>query len=134
MAKSGLLSGLIAVWVLPVGLFLFAWTPRANVHWIAPTIGIAIYAGSSFVIFQCIIVYIPLSYPTYVASLFAANDFIRSMTAAGFVMFSKSMYVNLGIGKGVSLLAGLSVMGILGMYFLFYYGGALRARSKFAVG
>jgi MFS transporter, DHA1 family, multidrug resistance protein len=130
--ESRLLAALIAVWILPAGLFLFAWTSRASIHWIAPTIGIGIYAGSSFVIFQCIIVYIPLSYPNYVASLFAANDFVRSMTAAGFVMFSRAMYINLGIAKGVSLLAGLSVMGILGMYFLFYYGGAMRARSQFA--
>ncbi|KAE8446636.1 hypothetical protein EG329_011829 [Mollisiaceae sp. DMI_Dod_QoI] len=130
--ESRLLPALIAVWVLPAGLFLFAWTSRESIHWIAPTIGVSIYAGSSFIIFQCIIAYVPLTYPDYVASLFAANDFIRSMTAAGFVMFSRSMYVNLGIGKGVSLLAGLSVMGIIGMYFLFYFGATLRARSKFA--
>jgi DHA1 family multidrug resistance protein-like MFS transporter len=130
--ESRLLSGLIAVWVLPAGLFIFAWTSRASIHWIVPTIGVGIYAGSSFVIFQCIIAYVPLSYPDYVASLFAANDLIRSMTAAGFVMFSRSMYVDLGIGKGVSLLAGLSFMGILGMYFLYYFGANLRARSKFA--
>jgi MFS transporter, DHA1 family, multidrug resistance protein len=56
------------------------------------------------------------------------------MATAGFVMLSRSMYINLGIGKGVSLLAGLSVMGIVGMYILFYFGKGLRARSKVAVG
>jgi len=132
--EDRLLPALYAVWFLPIGLFIFAWTAKNSIHWIAPTIGIAIYSASSFVVFQCIIVYVPLSYPDYVASLFAANDFMRSLTAAGFVMFSRAMYINLGINKGVSLLGGLSVMGILGMYFLYFYGSMLRARSKFAIG
>ena len=68
------------------------------------------------------------------------------------------MYLNLGIGKGISLLGGLSVMGIvsfadliilycyylaesivkanqwqIGMWLLYFYGAKLRARSKFAI-
>ena len=131
--ESRLRPALPAVFLLPVGLFLFAWTARSDIHWIVPTIGIAIYAGTSFVIFQCIVCYVILSYPQYVASLFAANDFCRSMLAAGFVMFSRAMYVDLGIAKGVSLLGGLSVMGILGMFVMYLFGDKLRARSKFAV-
>lgn len=131
--ESRLAPALIGVLILPIGLFIFAWTARPDVHWIFPTMGISIYAGSSFVVFQCIIVYVPLSYPKYVASLFASNDFLRSTFAAGTVMFSRAMYINLGIDGGVSLLAGLSVLGIFGMFFWFYYGAKLRAMSKFAV-
>lgn len=131
--ESRLAPALIGVFVLPAGLFLFAWTARPDIHWIVPTIGISIYAGSSFVVFQCIIVYVPLSYPDYVASLFASNDFLRSTFAAGTVMYSRAMFLNLGIDKGVSLLAGLSVLGIIGMYFWYWYGAKLRAMSKFAV-
>lgn len=48
-------------------------------------------------------------------------------------MFSRPMFVSLGIGQGVSLLASvLSVMGVAGMFFLWLYGGKLRARSTFA--
>jgi len=54
-----------------------------------------------------------MSYPKYAASLFAANDTFRSLFAFGAVLFSRPMYINLGIGKGVSLLGGLSVMGIV---------------------
>lgn len=39
------------------------------------------YVGPVFVIFQCIFVYIPLSYPRYAAFLFAGNDFTRSAFA-----------------------------------------------------
>ena len=129
--EAWLRPGLVAVWGPPIGLLLFAWTARAGVHWIVPTVGIAIFAGTSFVVFQSLICYIPLTYPNYVASLFAANDFARSTLAAGFVMFSRQMYVNLGIGRGVTLVAGMSFIGVLGMYGLYYFGARLRARSKF---
>ncbi|KAJ9608407.1 hypothetical protein H2200_007395 [Cladophialophora chaetospira] len=123
--------GLIGTWGPLLGLLLFAWTARADVHWVVPTIGINIWAAGSFAMFQSIICYVALAYPKYVASLFAANDFVRSMMAAAFVQFSHSMYVDLGIGKGVSLIAGLSGIGVVGMYVLYYYGAWLRARSKF---
>jgi MFS transporter, DHA1 family, multidrug resistance protein len=130
--ESRLKAAIPASITLTIGLFLFAWTVRSSINWVVPTIGIVLYAGSSFVVFQAVICYIPLSYPTYVASLFAANDFTRGIAAAGFVMFTRYMYLNLGIGKGVTVLAGLSVLGIIGMIFLYYYGANLRARSKFA--
>jgi MFS transporter, DHA1 family, multidrug resistance protein len=81
--------------------------------------------------FQSIICYVALAYPKYVASLFAANDFVRSSFAAGLVMSSHGLYKNLGIAHGVSLIAGISGVGILGMVVLFQYGAWLRSKSKF---
>jgi MFS transporter, DHA1 family, multidrug resistance protein len=124
---------LIATMGLPVGLFMFAWTANSTIHWIAPTIGITIFATSVYIVLQCIFIYIPMSYPQYAASLFAGNDFCRSLFAFGTIMFSRPMFINLGIGKGVSLLGGLSCIGIIGMWVLYIYGAKLRARSKFAI-
>ncbi|KAI1611565.1 MFS transporter [Exophiala viscosa] len=129
--EEWLRPGLIGVWGLPVGLLIFAWTARSDIHWIVPTIGISIFATTSFWTFQSLVCYVALAYPRYVASLFAANDFCRSMTAAAFVQFSRQMYMNLGIGKGVTLVAGLSVIGIIGMHGLYSFGPYLRAKSKF---
>jgi len=47
-----LIPALFAVFFPPIGLFLFAWTARASIHWVVPTIGITIYAGSVFIIFN----------------------------------------------------------------------------------
>ncbi|KAL6913279.1 hypothetical protein ACHAPO_003045 [Fusarium lateritium] len=116
-----------------IGLFLFAWTARASIHWIVPTIGITIYGATVFIVMQCIFVYIPLSYPTYAASLFAANDFFRSALACGSVLFAQPLFDNLGVDKGTSLLGGLSVIGIIGIWLLYFYGAKLRSLSKFAV-
>jgi len=73
-----------------------------------------------------------MSYPKYAASLFAGNDFCRSLFAFGAVLFSRPMYIDMGIGKGISILGGLSVIGIVGMYALWMCGKKLRSRSKFA--
>jgi DHA1 family multidrug resistance protein-like MFS transporter len=116
-----------------IGLFLFAWTARASIHWIVPTIGITIYGATVFIVMQCIFVYIPLSYPRYAASLFAANDFFRSALACGSVLFAHPLFGNLGVARGVSLLGGLSVIGIVGIWLLYFYGSRLRAMSKFAI-
>jgi DHA1 family multidrug resistance protein-like MFS transporter len=82
---------------------------------------------------QCIFVYLPLTYPEYAASLFAGNDFARSLLATGAIHFSQPLYVNLGVGRGTSLLAGLTCGCVVGVYLLFFYGKNLRAKSRFAV-
>jgi MFS transporter, DHA1 family, multidrug resistance protein len=116
-----------------IGLFLFAWTARRSIHWIVPTLGITVYGATVFEIMQCIFVYIPLSYPMYAASLFAANDFFRSALACGSIIFAHPLYGNLGVAKGTSLLGGLSVIGIIGIWLLYFYGARLRSMSKFAI-
>ena len=131
--ETRLEPALLAVFGPTIGLFLFAWTARADVHWIVSTIGITIYGASVFVVMQCVFVYVPLSYPKYAASLFAGNDFLRSALACGSILFARPLFLNLGVDKGVTLLAGLSTLGILGMFVLWKYGAVLRSRSKFAI-
>ena len=131
--ETVLTPGLLACFGPPIGLFMFAWTARASIHWIVPTIGITIYAGTVFILMQCMFIYIPLSYPQYAASLFAANDFFRSALACGSILFAHPLFQNLGVDKGTSVLGGLSVIGIIGIWLLFFYGAKLRALSKFAV-
>lgn len=131
--ESRLIPALFACFGPTIGLFLFGWTARESIHWIAPTIGITIYGATVFVVMQCIFVYVPLSYPQYAASLFAGNDFLRSAFACGSILFGRPLFINLGVAKGVSLLGGLSVIGIIGIFVLYFNGAKLRARSKFAV-
>jgi DHA1 family multidrug resistance protein-like MFS transporter len=127
-----LVPALGGVIFLPIGYFMFGWTARHAVHWIVPLIGVTILVTANFFIFQCVFVYLPLSYPKYAASLFAANDLSRSLFAAACILFSRPMFINLGIGGGVSLLAGLSCLGVIGMFYLWLYGGWLRSKSTFA--
>ncbi|KAL7931402.1 major facilitator superfamily domain-containing protein [Trichoderma chlorosporum] len=129
-----LICGLPASFLVPIGLFIFGWTGNSSpkIPWIVPTIGITIFVIGIFIIFQVVFIYIAISYPIYSASLFAANDFVRSSIGCGAIHFSRPLFINLGVGKGVSLLAGLSCGGVIGIFVLYFYGATLRRRSKFA--
>ena len=130
--ESRLRPALIFVWGPLIGLIIFGdfrpnilfvpftnqtvlsgWSANKDVPWIVSVIGITIYALTVYIISQCLFVYIPMSYPQYAASLFAGNDLCRSAFAFAAVLFARPMFLKLGIGKGVSLLAGLSVLGIV---------------------
>lgn len=128
-----LVPALFSCMLLPAAMFWFGWTAEPDIHWIVSVIGITLFAVGAFVLFQCIFMYLPLTYPQYAASLFAANDLCRSAWASGSIIYGHPLYVNLGIGKGCSVLGGLLVGGVLGMWALYYYGARLRAKSKFAM-
>ncbi|RDL33091.1 uncharacterized protein BP5553_08530 [Venustampulla echinocandica] len=127
-----LIPALYGTYLIPAGLFIFAFTSRESIHWIVPTIGAGLSVGGTYVVFQSIFLYLPFTYPQYSASLFAANDFARSTLAAAAILFSRPMLLKLGVDGGVGLLAGLTVICIAGIYILFWYGDKLRARSRFA--
>lgn len=129
--ENVLVPALFACFGPSIGLFLFGWAARPEIHWIVPTIGIVIYPACVFILMQCVFIYIPACYPNYAASVFAATDFTRSAFACGAVIFSRPLYVNLGIGPGCSLLAGLTIGCVIGIYTLYHYGESLRLRSKF---
>ncbi|KIW00753.1 uncharacterized protein PV09_07735 [Verruconis gallopava] len=130
--EKRLVPALFAAFLLPVGLFIFAWASNPTVHWIGSVIGISVFTIGIFIVIQCIFVYLPLSYPQYAASLFAGNDFARSTLATGAIHFSSPLFHNLGVDRGVTLLGGLTAGCILGVFTLYFYGSKLRARSRFA--
>lgn len=111
---------------------IVAWTARPSIHWMAPVVGIGICVVGMFIVLQCVFMFLAFTYPKYGASLFAANDFARSTLAAGSIMFSRPMFLNLGIDWGVSLLAFFTVGCCVLLFMLWYWGAALRAKSRFA--
>jgi DHA1 family multidrug resistance protein-like MFS transporter len=127
-----LIPALFVTFLVPIGLFIFGWTAREDIHWIVSCIGIVITTIGIFLIIQCIFLYLPLVYPQYAASLFAGNDFARSALAAGAIHFSYPLFHNLGVDRGISLLGGLTVGCSIGVYALFFFGEKLRAQSRFA--
>ncbi|GAC96095.1 cycloheximide resistance protein [Pseudozyma hubeiensis SY62] len=130
--ESRLLPAIPASLLMPVGLFLYAWSARESVHWMVSLIGVGIYSIGFYVFLQCVLLYIPLMYPKYSASLLAANDFCRSSLATGFIMAGRPLFKNLGIGGGVSLIAGLTVLCIPALLLLYRHGAYLRSKSNFA--
>ncbi|KAI9837885.1 MAG: hypothetical protein M1838_004721 [Thelocarpon superellum] len=128
-----LIPALFSSFLVPIGLFMFAWLANPSIHWMGTVVALALFTVGVFIILQCIFIYLPLTYPQYAASLFAANDFCRSSLAAAAIIFAHPLYANLGVGKGLSILASLTCACIGGIFILFFYGKALRARSRFTV-
>jgi len=127
-----LVPALYASILLPVGLFIFAWTSDPKLPWIASVIGIGVFSVGVFIVLQCVFLFLPFTYPQYAASLFAGNDFTRSAVAFAAVLFSRPMYVGMGVANAASMLAALTAACVLGIWALWWYGPRLRARSRFA--
>ncbi|OCK86379.1 benomyl/methotrexate resistance protein [Lepidopterella palustris CBS 459.81] len=117
---------------VPVCLFWFGWTARADVHWIVPIIGSSFFSVAAFLLFNSVLSYLSDAYPDYAASVFAGNDFMRSSFGAGFPLFAGAMYRNLGVNWASSTLAFLSIAFIPIPFVLYVYGERLRRMSKHA--
>jgi len=46
---------IIGAFLVPIGLFWFAWTTYASVHWIVPIIGSAVFAAGMLLVFSGIL-------------------------------------------------------------------------------
>ncbi|KAL1704529.1 major facilitator superfamily domain-containing protein [Schizophyllum commune] len=118
--------------VIPIGLFWYGWSAEAATHWIVPILGTAVYAFGQMMTFLPIQLYLVDTF-TYAASAVAAATFFRSMFGFAFPLFAQEMFDTLGMGGGLSLLAGLSiVLGIPFPIFLWFKGESIRAKSRFA--
>ncbi|KAI5957213.1 FLR1 [Candida jiufengensis] len=124
--------------LMPVGLFIFAWTSSPNIHWFPPLLGMAFFACGAFLIFQTLFNYMAASFKVeFLASVFSSNALFRSIIASVFPLFSYYLYNNLAIhnypvGWGTTLLAFLCMIMIAIPVFFYLNGPKLRARSKYA--
>lgn len=130
-------SAILGSVMMPIGIFIFAWTASAEIHWMGPIIGAAIFALGAFMIFQTLFNYLSMSFWRYLASVFAGNDLFRSVIAGCFPLFGRPLFMNLSTKKypvawGSSIL-GFICVGMIAIPVLFYINGPkLRARSKYA--
>lgn len=131
--EQRLLPAVAGSFIIPIGLFLFGWTSRTSIHWIVPAIGAGLVSAGMISIMNNILLYVALAYPRYSATLFAGNDVVRSTIAFAGIVWTGPLFQGLGIGRGCSLLGGLTIGCIVGILILYFFGANLRARSKFAI-
>lgn len=122
---------MIASFLLPAGLFWFAWTSSPHVSWVPQVIaGVPIGAGI-LVIFMQGLNYLIDVYLMFANSAIAANTLMRSTVGGGFPLFAVQMYHKLGVNWASSLLGFLTAAMIPIPMLFFYYGSKIRAMSKF---
>jgi hypothetical protein len=117
---------------LPIGLFWFAWTNSASVHWMAPIAAGAPFGFGMVLVFLSVFNYLIDSYTIFAASVLAANSALRSLFGAAFPLFTTYMYSNLGIHWASSIPAFLSLICVPFPFILYKYGAQIRQRCTFA--
>ncbi|ORX98827.1 major facilitator superfamily domain-containing protein [Clohesyomyces aquaticus] len=128
--EARLMPMMIGSIVFPIGLFIMGWTAQRNIHWIGFCFGTSLVGFGFFVIFQSALSYIVDTYVTLAASALAANMFVRSILAAAFPLFARSLYERLGLDWGMSFLGFIAVAMILTPFVFYIFGKRIRARGK----
>lgn len=131
-AEARLIPMMLSCWFIPIGLFIFAWTSYADLHWAGPMMG-GFPVGFGFIfLYNSANNYLVDSYQHQAASALAAKTFIRSFWGAAVVLFTEQMYDRLGDQWASSLIAFIS-LACCAIPFLFWrYGAKIRERSKYA--
>lgn len=113
------------------GLFIYGWSVEFHVHWIAPNIGVFLFAMGTIVSYQCSQTYCVDSYAAVAASAMSAVITLRSLAGFGFPLFAPSLYDALGYGWGNSLLGFIALgVGVPAPIAFWFFGEKLRNRSS----
>lgn len=127
-------SAMLGSCLLPVGLFWFAWTARADIHWIVPLLATVPFGIGNLLVFCSCVLYLIDTYgPLSGASAAAANGMLRYVFGATFPLFTIQMYRSLGIGWATSLLGFVTVALLPIPWVLHRFGAKIRSRSEYAV-
>lgn len=149
--KYRLYPALIGSVGLPIALFWFAWTTRADISWASPVVAIVVFAWGNLCVFVSTTQYLVDTYHGLtVASAMSANGLARYGLAAAFPLFVVQseylpfsddiekyiltcliVYTRLGAGWASSLLGFIAVALLPVPWVLFKSGKRLRALSKY---
>ncbi|KAF5659783.1 major facilitator family transporter [Fusarium denticulatum] len=115
--------------LFPIGLFIYGWTTEYKVHWVVPIIGTAICGPGAVIINSSSQTYIiDIFGPQAAASALAAITLLRNLTGAFLPLAAPTLYANLGLGWGNSVLAFITVGFIPVPIYFYLHGAALRKR------
>ncbi|KAF5241789.1 hypothetical protein FANTH_9005 [Fusarium anthophilum] len=112
-----------------IELFIYGWTTEYKVHWVVPIIGIAICGPGAVIINSSSQTYIiDIFGHQGAASALAAITLLRNLTGAFLPLAAPTLYANLGLGWGNSVLAFITVAFIPVPIYFYVHGASLRKR------
>ncbi|KAK6454152.1 multidrug resistance protein 4 [Scheffersomyces xylosifermentans] len=112
---------------IPVGLIWYGWSAQKKLHWIMPSIGMAIFSFSFIAVFQTIQNYLIDMNNRFAASSVAAAAVFRSFFGFAFPLFAHQLYDKLDYGWGNTLCALIGLaLGLPFPIFCLKYGEKLR--------
>ncbi|KAG2039237.1 MFS general substrate transporter [Suillus americanus] len=107
--EARLYMACVAAIVLPVSMFIYAWTASPNIPWIVPLIALTAFMSGVFVIFQVSFLYLADCYGPYTSSAQAGQSLARNFMALIFPLFTQQMFAGMTYKWGLTLWALLSV-------------------------
>lgn len=109
--EARLPTGLLGAILLPIGLFIFAWTcVPVSIHWIVPIAATVPYGAGLVLIFLACNNYLIDMFCHEAASVLAGGTVVRSIMGVVLPLCTVSMYDALGINWASTLVAFLSLI------------------------
>ncbi|KAK3305644.1 major facilitator superfamily domain-containing protein [Chaetomium strumarium] len=130
--ESRLYFTCISSTLLPIGLFVFGFTARADTHWIAPAIGVVLATMGILLIYLAVFNYFADTYHKYASSALAAQSFCRNILGGAFPLVTGPLFRNLGDARAGAVLGGIATALTVVPWVLVFFGQRIRARSPFA--
>ncbi|PNY25192.1 Uncharacterized protein TCAP_04871 [Tolypocladium capitatum] len=118
--------------LLPAGLFGAFLCPR-DMDSYAEAVGLGFATWGIYSVYLATFNYIADAYHVYASSALAAQSFCRNVLAGGFPLITGAMFSNLGVRGAGGLLGGVAAALTVIPWVLVFWGGRIRARSKFAI-
>lgn len=130
--ETHLLMGEIGGILVPLSLYMIAFTTYPHVHWIAPILCSIPLGAGTFFVFSSVFMYLVVAYRPIAASAMASNTAMRCLLSAILPLWATPMYERMGTVGATVFLAG--VMTVLApLPFIFRRRGkVIRSTSKFA--
>lgn len=88
----------IAMFLLPAGLIIFAWSAQYMVHWIVVLLGGTVFSTGSIMGFVCIQIYLVDIFGPFAASALATTVVCRSILGCIFSIVGFKLYESMGYG------------------------------------
>ncbi|KAK2462261.1 hypothetical protein APHAL10511_005757 [Amanita phalloides] len=128
--EARLYAACFASVLLPAGLFIFAWCTLPNVHWIGLNVAIVCFMWAIYIIYQTVFSYLSDCYGTWASSASAGQSLARNLIGTAFPLFTTQMFERLTFKWAGTLFACIATLMIPIPYVLFFWGPAIRRRSK----
>lgn len=113
------------------GLFWYGWTCRPGMHWIVPTIAIAVVGIGIYSIYLGVVNYLTDAYEKYAASALSAASLGRNSFGAFLPLASQPLFTHLGFGWAGTLLGFIGLALSIVPVVLLVRGQKIRAASPF---
>ncbi|KAG5643367.1 hypothetical protein DXG03_001015 [Asterophora parasitica] len=96
--------------LFPVGMFIFAWSSFAHVHWIVQAIGIVVFICAAFIIYLAVFSYLADCYGPFASSALAGQSLARNIAATAFPLFTNQMFKTLDYKWANTLFGCIAVL------------------------